>query len=110
LIDEVVNHLAPVLLGDSSRIYRTRGRRFSPSGERCSSSPAVRGVPSLRPGAGAEREGDYRASHRRGLGLVPRLDSPGLGLGLPILVKVADEVSLRSRERGGTEVAMRFSL
>jgi anti-sigma regulatory factor (Ser/Thr protein kinase) len=42
--------------------------------------------------------------------LIPRLDSPGLGLGLPILAKVADEVSLRSRERGGTEVAMRFSL
>jgi hypothetical protein len=29
---------------------------------------------------------------------------------LPILAKVADVVSLRTRDRGGTEVAMRFSL
>lgn len=45
-----------------------------------------------------------------GLGVVPRLDSPGLGLGLPLISQFADSVELRSRPQGGSEVSMRFDL
>jgi anti-sigma regulatory factor (Ser/Thr protein kinase) len=43
-----------------------------------------------------------------GHGLVPRPDSPGLGLGLPIVSKVTDELDVRIDEHRGTRVCMRF--
>jgi anti-sigma regulatory factor (Ser/Thr protein kinase) len=46
----------------------------------------------------------------RGRGMVPRLDSPGLGFGLPLLGRVADRVELSSVDGHGTEVCMRFGL
>jgi anti-sigma regulatory factor (Ser/Thr protein kinase) len=45
-----------------------------------------------------------------GTGMRPRLDSPGLGLGLPLVGRVADRVDIRAAEGGGTLVSMRFSL
>ena len=46
-----------------------------------------------------------------GRGMVPRLDSPGIGFGLPIIAQVAEVFELRSaHDTGGTEVCMRFSL
>jgi serine/threonine-protein kinase RsbW len=46
-----------------------------------------------------------------GRGIVPRLDSPGIGFGLPIIAQVAEAFELRSAHgTGGTEVCMRFSL
>jgi serine/threonine-protein kinase RsbW len=45
-----------------------------------------------------------------GSGLAPRVDSPGLGLGLGLIAQVSDGADVRSPERGGTEIAMRFSL
>ena len=45
-----------------------------------------------------------------GLGIVPRHDSPGMGLGLPLISQFADGVELRSRTDGGAEVSMRFEL
>jgi anti-sigma regulatory factor (Ser/Thr protein kinase) len=45
-----------------------------------------------------------------GLGIAPRLDSPGLGMGLPLISHLADELELRSRPQGGSEVSMRFHL
>ncbi len=45
-----------------------------------------------------------------GLGLRPRLDSPGLGLGLAIIAQLADGVDLVRPSSGGLELRMRFAL
>lgn len=45
-----------------------------------------------------------------GIGMTPRTDSPGLGLGLPIIASVADGFAVERRPRGGTELCMRFDL
>lgn len=45
-----------------------------------------------------------------GSGLAPRVDSPGLGLGLGLIAQVADSADVRAPESGGTEVVMRFKL
>ena len=45
-----------------------------------------------------------------GRGMAPRLDSPGLGLGLPLVGRVADRVDIKAREGGGTLVRMSFRL
>jgi serine/threonine-protein kinase RsbW len=43
-----------------------------------------------------------------GVGLMPHLDSPGLGLGLPIISQTAAVFEVRSSPAGGTELCMRF--
>lgn len=44
-----------------------------------------------------------------GRGLVPREDSPGLGLGLPLMTQAADAIDFRDAPGGaGTQVAMTF--
>ena len=45
-----------------------------------------------------------------GSGLQPRRDSPGLGLGLAIIARVADGVDLVTSASGGLEVRMRFAV
>jgi serine/threonine-protein kinase RsbW len=45
-----------------------------------------------------------------GCGLAPRTDSPGLGLGLPLIAESASSLEVRTRGDGGTEVLMRFDL
>ena len=45
-----------------------------------------------------------------GRGMAPRLDSPGLGLGLPLVTQVAERVDISSPENGGTRVSMHFTL
>jgi len=47
-----------------------------------------------------------------GLGMRPRPDSPGAGLGLPLITQLASEVAIRSGrgDGAGTELAMRFEL
>jgi anti-sigma regulatory factor (Ser/Thr protein kinase) len=45
-----------------------------------------------------------------GCGMSPRPDSPGLGMGLPLIGRLADDVRVISPPGGGTEVAMRFPL
>lgn len=45
-----------------------------------------------------------------GSGLAPRVDSPGLGLGLGLIAQVADSADVRAPEDGGTEVVMRFNI
>lgn len=48
----------------------------------------------------------------RGRGMVPRPDSPGLGLGLPLISQMADRVEVRSPQGGdgGVELCMIFSI
>jgi len=45
----------------------------------------------------------------RGLGMVPRVDSPGLGMGLPLIAQLADSFRLEQPDGGGTRVVMCFS-
>jgi anti-sigma regulatory factor (Ser/Thr protein kinase) len=45
-----------------------------------------------------------------GAGIQPRIDSPGLGLGLPVIIALAETVEIGPNEGGGTEVAMSFDL
>jgi serine/threonine-protein kinase RsbW len=46
----------------------------------------------------------------RGKGISPRPDSPGLGLGLPLIASLADTVQLGRDDSGHTEVRMGFTL
>jgi anti-sigma regulatory factor (Ser/Thr protein kinase) len=47
-----------------------------------------------------------------GRGMTPRIDSPGLGLGLPVIMSLSDAVEIRPPSDGGrgTEVTMHFRL
>ena len=45
-----------------------------------------------------------------GSGMMPRPDSPGLGLGLPLIVQLTRAVEIDSRPGEGTRVAMDFDL
>jgi stage II sporulation protein AB (anti-sigma F factor) len=45
-----------------------------------------------------------------GIGMRPRTDSPGLGLGLPLIAMVTDGFAVEPRADGGTELCMRFDL
>ncbi len=45
-----------------------------------------------------------------GQGLTPRIGSPGLGVGLPIISQTASATEIRTPQAGGTEIAMRFEL
>ncbi len=43
-----------------------------------------------------------------GCGMVPRLDSPGLGVGLPFIAHTADTLDIDHNDGGGTELRMSF--
>jgi len=46
-----------------------------------------------------------------GRGLIPRSDSPGLGVGIPIMVRNADDFRIANREATpGTVVSLQLSL
>jgi serine/threonine-protein kinase RsbW/stage II sporulation protein AB (anti-sigma F factor) len=45
-----------------------------------------------------------------GLGLAPRADSPGLGLGMPLMASVTKRFQVVSDGRSGTEIHMAFAL
>lgn len=44
----------------------------------------------------------------RGGGVVPRPDSPGLGLGLPLIVALTSRMEISNQDDGPTEVVMAF--
>jgi len=70
--------------------------------------------------AGAEQPGDVRVEmfvergtvhvvvSDDGTGMLPRLDSPGLGVGLPFIANSADTLQIGVSEGGGTELQMTF--
>jgi len=43
-----------------------------------------------------------------GGGMLPRADSPGLGLGLPLIAQLVDGLEVGSTQGGGTSMCMRF--
>jgi anti-sigma regulatory factor (Ser/Thr protein kinase) len=43
-----------------------------------------------------------------GCGMTPRADSPGLGLGLPVMAAVSDGLDIEEPPRGGTVTRLRF--
>jgi serine/threonine-protein kinase RsbW len=45
-----------------------------------------------------------------GVGMSPRIDSPGAGLGLPLMASLADGCEIHSPHDGGTEVVLRFHI
>jgi len=45
-----------------------------------------------------------------GVGFLPRSDSPGLGMGLPIIASLSDSLSIATAARGGTELSFTFNL
>ena len=45
-----------------------------------------------------------------GVGVSPRRDSPGLGLGLALIGQLSESLQIRDRRGGGAEVSMRFRL
>ena len=45
-----------------------------------------------------------------GGGMMPRLDSPGLGVGLPFIADTADTLDIASSPRGGVRLRMTFGL
>jgi anti-sigma regulatory factor (Ser/Thr protein kinase) len=45
-----------------------------------------------------------------GCGMQPRMDSPGAGLGLPLIASLADSFSVSEPADGGTELSMTFPL
>ena len=45
-----------------------------------------------------------------GGGVMPRLDSPGLGVGLPFIADTADTLDISSSPRGGAQLRMTFAL
>jgi anti-sigma regulatory factor (Ser/Thr protein kinase) len=44
-----------------------------------------------------------------GLGLAPRIDSPGLGMGMPLMSQLSERFEVQTPFGGGTEVSMRFA-
>jgi anti-sigma regulatory factor (Ser/Thr protein kinase) len=45
-----------------------------------------------------------------GRGLMPRRDSPGLGVGLPLVAKLAQRFRVETRPGGGTAISMLFAV
>ena len=44
-----------------------------------------------------------------GGGMKPRTDSPGLGIGLPLMTQMTESLEFRQNTHGGTDVEMRFA-
>jgi len=43
-----------------------------------------------------------------GCGMLPRPDSAGIGLGLPLIATLADDLEVRARRQRGTEIRLAF--
>lgn len=66
------------------------------------------GLLDLELSAGARRLDIVVRDH--GSGMMPRGDSPGLGVGLPLMASLSESLELSNRADGGTEVRMSFVL
>lgn len=70
--------------------------------------PDGEGHMGLRASVGADRVAIV--IHDGGRGIVPRADSPGLGLGLPLIATLAESLELGTGASDETEVRMTFAL
>jgi len=48
--------------------------------------------------------------HDDGSGFRPRIDSPGLGLGMPLMTSLADHMEVDNLGHGGTAITLRFAV
>jgi anti-sigma regulatory factor (Ser/Thr protein kinase) len=73
---------------------------------------AYRGQPGGKVDLEARHHGDrlVLSVADEGSGMAPRHDSPGLGLGLPLVGRVARRVDISAQAGGGTLVSMWFDL
>lgn len=73
---------------------------------------AYRDRPDGRVAIEARQQGDrlLLSVADEGTGMAPRADSPGLGLGLPLVGRVAQRVDITAQAGGGTLVKMCFDL
>ena len=73
---------------------------------------AYRGQPGGTVDLEARRTGDrlLLSVTDDGTGMSPRVDSPGLGLGLPLVGRIAERVDITAQAGGGTVVSMSFDL
>jgi anti-sigma regulatory factor (Ser/Thr protein kinase) len=61
--------------------------------------------------AASEADGDLSVSVvDHGLGLTPRPDSPGIGMGMPLMSQLSDKLEVQTSEGTGTSICMRFNL
>jgi anti-anti-sigma factor len=60
--------------------------------------------------AGLDHDALWVTVADEGRGMRPRPDSPGLGLGLPLIAQMTSVFEVHEGEAGGTEVRMRFGL
>lgn len=61
--------------------------------------------------AATETAGDLSVSVvDHGMGLTPRPDSPGIGMGMPLMSQLSDKLEVQTSEGTGTSICMRFSL
>ena len=69
-------------------------------------------VPALRSEVAAwlERDSLLVEVSDDGGGMMPRLDSPGLGVGLPFIADTADTLDIGSSPAGGAQLRMTFAL
>jgi anti-sigma regulatory factor (Ser/Thr protein kinase) len=58
--------------------------------------------------AECEEDSMWVAVSDEGRGMIPRPDSPGIGLGLPLIARMTAGFELQERDGGGTELKMRF--
>ena len=82
-------------------------------GEACA-NVVVHAYPGPRPGrllvtAWTTPEGLVVEVRDQGVGMAPRPDSPGLGLGLPLITSLATSVDLDVTPAGGTTMRMSFA-
>ena len=64
----------------------------------------------MRVNACVEEDEVRRTVSDDGCGMVPRLDSPGLGVGLPFIAHTADTLDIEHNDSGGTELRMSFRI
>ena len=61
--------------------------------------------------AASEEDGGLSVSVvDHGLGLAPRPDSPGIGMGMPLMSQLSDRFEVQTSDGAGTEICMKFSL
>lgn len=94
-------HVARVALAVSEAVSNAVLHAYPPGAE--PGDVQVAGCASQR----AELRVEVRDS---GLGIRPQADSPGLGLGLPLISEAADRLELEGAPRGGTTLRMTFHL